>query len=50
MAYINKNDVDDILQRATITMWRKYASFQPGTSFVHWAIKIAKYESSNFKF
>ena len=44
----NKNDVDDILQRAAIIMWRKYSSFQPGTSFMAWAIKIAKYESFNF--
>lgn len=38
----NSNDAEDIMQDATTVMWRKYDTFQPGTSFTAWGITIAR--------
>ena len=43
-----KGDVEDIIQRATLTMWNKYDTFKQGTSFYNWACQIVKFELYNF--
>ncbi len=40
-------DAEDIVQRASITMWRCFDQFQPGTNFRAWAFQIAKNEALN---
>ena len=44
----NKSDASDILQRASITMWKKYDSFDKDTKFIAWASTIACYEAMNY--
>jgi RNA polymerase sigma-70 factor (ECF subfamily) len=44
----HKSDIEDIFQRASVTMWKKYDTFETGTSFYSWAFKILKYELFNF--
>jgi RNA polymerase sigma-70 factor, ECF subfamily len=45
----NRHDAEDVLQRASITMWRKFDQFEPGTSFFAWASTICFYEARNFQ-
>jgi RNA polymerase sigma-70 factor (ECF subfamily) len=44
----NKSDAFDIFQKASITMWRKYDSFDKNTVFMAWASTIASYETKNY--
>lgn len=41
-------DSEEVVQEASITMWRKFDQFQPGTSFRNWAFQIAKYTAFNY--
>jgi len=45
----NRHDAEDVLQRASVTMWRRFASFESGTDFVAWATTVAFYEVRNFQ-
>ena len=40
-------DSDEILQDASMTMWRKFDQFKEGTSFRNWAFQIAKFTAMN---
>ena len=35
-------DAEDVVQRASMTMWRCFDQYQPGTNFRNWAFQIAK--------
>jgi RNA polymerase sigma-70 factor, ECF subfamily len=37
-------DAEDILQRCNVVLWRKRASFQPGSNFKAWAFAVARWE------
>ena len=45
----NLQDAEDVLQRASVTMWKKFDAFEPGTDFPAWASTIAFYEARNFQ-
>lgn len=45
----NHADSEDVLQRASLTMWRKFGDFTPGTDFFAWASSFAFYEAKNFQ-
>lgn len=45
----NRHDAEDVLQRTSITLWRKFDQFEPGTNFFAWASTVAYYESRNFQ-
>ena len=36
-------DAEDVMQTASLTMWRRFEQFQPGTSFRNWAFQVAKF-------
>lgn len=40
----NRDDAEDIFQETVLVMWSKFDSFEKGTSFTAWGIKIAKYK------
>jgi RNA polymerase sigma-70 factor (ECF subfamily) len=44
----NRHDAEDVLQRASLTMWQKFDTFEPGTDFRAWASTIAFFEAKNF--
>ena len=45
-----ESDVDDVLQRTNLTLWRKRESFTLGTNFRAWAFEVAKWNvRSSFK-
>ena len=39
----------DILQETSITLWRKAEDFEPGTNFLAWAARIARYHVLNHR-
>jgi len=39
------DDVDDVLQETSLVAWRKFAQFEPGTSFLNWFLTIARFEA-----
>jgi RNA polymerase sigma-70 factor, ECF subfamily len=45
----NRHDAEDVLQRASVTMWQRFDTFEPGTDFLAWASTVAFYESRNFQ-
>lgn len=45
----NRHDAEDVLQRASVTMWRRFETFEPGTDFMAWASTVAFYEAKNFQ-
>jgi RNA polymerase sigma-70 factor (ECF subfamily) len=45
----NRHDAEDVLQRASVVMWRRFGSFEPGTDFIAWATTVAFYEVRNFQ-
>jgi RNA polymerase sigma-70 factor (ECF subfamily) len=45
----NRADADDVMQTASIVLWRKFDQFMPGTNFVAWACQIARLEVQNFR-
>ncbi|MFM8709573.1 MAG: sigma-70 family RNA polymerase sigma factor [Planctomycetia bacterium] len=44
-----RHDAEDVLQKASLTMWRKFDAFEPGTDFLAWASTICFYEAKNFQ-
>jgi RNA polymerase sigma-70 factor (ECF subfamily) len=45
----NNADAEDVLQRASLTIWRKFAEFDPSLDFFAWASSFAFYEAKNFQ-
>jgi RNA polymerase sigma-70 factor, ECF subfamily len=45
----NSADAEDVLQRASMTMWRKFAEFDAAQDFFAWASSFAFYEAKNFQ-
>lgn len=44
-----RHDAEDVLQKASLTMWRKFDTFEMGTDFLAWATTICFYEAKNFQ-
>lgn len=42
-------DAEDILQEVKVTMWKHFASFEPGSNFRAWARKIATNQILNYR-
>jgi RNA polymerase sigma-70 factor (ECF subfamily) len=45
----NRHDAEDVFQQASVTMWRRFDTFEPDTNFLAWATKVAFYESREFR-
>jgi len=44
----NAQDAEDVIQRASITMWRRFSEFEKGTNFLAWSFVVASFEAKNF--
>jgi RNA polymerase sigma-70 factor, ECF subfamily len=44
----NRADAEDIYQQTSMVLWRKFATFEPGTNFVAWAIRVAQFEIKDY--
>ena len=45
----NRHDAEDVLQRTSVTLWRKFETFERGTDFMAWSSTVAFYEAKNFQ-
>jgi RNA polymerase sigma-70 factor (ECF subfamily) len=45
----NNADAEDVLQRASMTLWRKFGDYDPARDFFTWASSFAFYEAKNFQ-
>lgn len=45
----NRHDAEDVLQRTSVALWRKFSKFEKGTNFSAWASTVAFYEAKNFQ-
>ncbi|MFK7736293.1 MAG: sigma-70 family RNA polymerase sigma factor [Pirellulaceae bacterium] len=43
------NDIDEVVQEASLVAWRKFDSFERGTSFGGWYLTIARFEALRFR-
>ena len=43
----NHADAEELLSETSLTLWSKFSEFEPGTSFIAWACKIAHYKALN---
>jgi RNA polymerase sigma-70 factor, ECF subfamily len=43
------HDAQDVLQRASLLMWKKFDGFETGTDFVAWASTVCFYEAKTFQ-
>ena len=41
------DEAEEVVQQASLTMWRKFDQFTPGTSFRNWAFQVAKFTAMN---
>ncbi len=45
----NRHDAEDVMQRASVVMWKRFGTFESGTDFIAWATTVAFYEVRNFQ-
>jgi RNA polymerase sigma-70 factor (ECF subfamily) len=45
----NWNDAEEVFQETSLVLWRKFATFEPGTSYVSWATRVAFLEVKKFR-
>jgi RNA polymerase sigma-70 factor, ECF subfamily len=45
----NNADAEDVLQRASLAIWRKFGEYDPAMDFFAWASSFAFYEAKNFQ-
>lgn len=43
------NDAEEVLQETSLVLWRKFSDFQPGTSYISWANRVAYFEVQKFR-
>jgi RNA polymerase sigma-70 factor (ECF subfamily) len=43
------NDVDEVVQEASLIAWRKFADFKQGTAFGGWFLTIARFEALKYR-
>ncbi len=41
-------DAEDVFQRSSVVLWRKFGEFEPETNFLAWACTVAAFEVRNF--
>ncbi len=40
----NMQDTEDMLQQTMLVLWKKFDQYKEGTSFIRWAMQVAKFE------
>jgi RNA polymerase sigma-70 factor, ECF subfamily len=41
----NVADAEEVVQDCGLILWKKFHEFQPGTSFIHWACQVARFQA-----
>lgn len=45
----NLQDAEEVLQETNIVLWRKFHQFEPGSSFIAWATRVAHLEVLKYR-
>jgi RNA polymerase sigma-70 factor (ECF subfamily) len=45
----NRHDADDLFQRTSVVLWKKFDQYEPGTSFASWAMRVAYFEICDYR-
>ena len=40
----HRDAAEDVYQNTCAVLWEKFEAFEQGTSFIHWALEVARYE------
>ena len=40
----SSSDLDDVMQEISVTLWKKFSSFDPETNFLKWAYVISRFK------
>ena len=41
----SSHDAIDVMQETSLVLWQKFETFEPGTNFMAWACKIARFQA-----
>lgn len=44
----NLTDADDVFQQTALALWRRFDSYDPGRSFLNWALGVARLETATW--
>ncbi|MEM0970136.1 MAG: sigma-70 family RNA polymerase sigma factor [Verrucomicrobiota bacterium] len=45
----NREDAEDVYQKTSVVLWKKFDQYEPGTSFASWAMRVAYYEICDYR-
>ena len=45
----HRSDAEDLLQETASVLWQKFGEFQPGSNFLAWALRVARYQVLYFR-
>lgn len=46
---VHRTDAEDLLQETASVLWRKFDEFTPGSNFMAWAMRIARFQVMYFR-
>src|SRR4029078_2648600 len=44
----NYSDAEEVMQRTSVVLWRKFDEFEPSGDFARWACGVARFEMMTF--
>lgn len=45
---LNMADTEDLFQQTAALLWEKFDEYESGTDFASWALRVARFKTSNF--
>ncbi len=45
----NSHDAEDLFQRTSMVLWKKFDQYEHGTSFASWAMRVAYFEICDYR-
>tara|TARA_R110002096_G_scaffold273422_9_gene467271 strand:+ start:9071 stop:9613 length:543 start_codon:yes stop_codon:yes gene_type:complete len=45
----NREDAEDLFQKTSVVLWRKFSQYEPGTNFASWAMRVAYFEVCDYR-
>jgi RNA polymerase sigma-70 factor (ECF subfamily) len=43
------SDAEDIMQRCSLVLWKRFDQFEPGTNFFAWACQVVRFEVQKYR-
>ncbi len=45
----SRQDAEDLYQKTSMVLWRKFDQYEPGTNFASWAMRVAYFEVCDYR-